>query len=109
MEAIKKVLSWVLIFIVINGILWGAQELYYYKDNKKLDVIEQEIDELDAKIKNIESKANIRGVTDSEYSDYSRIVDERNQLADEFNELAKKDSTRFYLIPIPLGKNRATK
>lgn len=104
METIKSLVSLVLMFVVINGVLWGAQEAWHYNDNKKLDGIEKQIADLDAQTSKIESGAKMYGITDSSYSKYSNMVDQRNKLTDEYNKLNKETGSRFYLIPIPLGK-----
>lgn len=109
METIKSLASLALIFVFINGLLWGGQELYHYSDNKKLDTIEKQISDLDSQTSKIESDAKIHGITDSSYSKYSSMVDQRNKLADEYNKLNKETGSRFYLIPIPLGRSKAIK
>lgn len=109
METIKSLASLALIFVIINGLLWGGQELYHYNDNKKLDSLEKQIDDLDSQTSKIESNAKMYGITDSNYSKYSSLVDQRNKLTDEYNKLNKETGSRFYLIPIPFGRSKAIK
>lgn len=93
---------YILLFLVLNGILWGVQELWHSKDNQKLSEIENRIEYLDATNNSFVKNMNLYGSSQLEYSQYSSRIDERNKLADEYNSLSKSSGSRWYLIPIPM-------
>ncbi len=88
----------ILLFIGLNVILWGAQELYYWGDSQKMGELDTQITSMDSQIKSIESFPNT-----TTQSQYESLINKRNKAADEYNALVKSSGTRWYLIPIPLG------
>jgi len=102
----KQILTYIAVFLIVNGLLWGAQEIYHYSDNQKLDAMETQIKSLDSKISSFEMSMNASGATKYAYDNYSKNIDERNSLVDEYSKLSKDTGSRWYLIPIPLGHSK---
>lgn len=105
----KQVLTYIAVFLLINGLLWGVQEAYHYKDDQQLDVIETQIEKLDSEISHFETDMNLNGTTQYAYSNYSKNIDKRNGLVAEYNKLSKESGSRWYLIPLPTGRSKSIK
>lgn len=90
----------ILIFIILNAVLWGAQELYYRDDTQKMNVLDAEISTMESQIKYMESYPYT-----TTQSQYESLLNKRNKEADEYNALAKSSGSRWYLIPIPTGSH----
>lgn len=91
----------VVIYGVVNGVLWLGQEAYHHEDNAKLEQMNSEMSKLDTKITVFERSASSYGATDQEIARYKADIDRYNALVDEYNKLAKDSGTRWYVIPIP--------
>lgn len=98
----------VIIYAVVNGVLWFGQEAYHHEDNVKLEQMESRINELKTKIENYESTAERYGMTDATYTNYESAITEHNKLIEEYNSLAEDSGTRWYVIPVPTGHSGAT-
>ena len=66
-NSLNKILSFAIIFIIINLVLWGAQELYHHEGTQQIKQIEawldnesRSIDALEAKIHSTEMELNRR-------------------------------------------------
>ncbi|MDY0015966.1 MAG: hypothetical protein RBS13_07115 [Bacteroidales bacterium] len=105
----KQILTYIGVFIIINVVLWGGQELYHYNDNKELEQIESEIASLDIEIKSFESVMDRYGASQKDYNTYTKNIDERNNLVEKYNKLAEDTGSRWYLIPIPMGRTKSIK
>lgn len=53
-DKLKGIFGLILIFGVINLVLWGGQELYYYKDTQEINKIENILDQKKSEINRIE-------------------------------------------------------
>ena len=106
---IKRIGVIIVGFVLINIILWGAQEIYHYSDNKTMENIKTEMADLDIQINTFESMSEKYEVTKREYSNYERMIEDFNKKAEEHNQLAKSSGSRWYIIPIPFGATRKSK
>jgi len=86
-------IKYILIFIVINAILWGGQELYHYNDTKKIKEIENFLTSEEISITTLESKitseeANVKAL-DSQLERYKSLgyTDDYNNGVGDFNNL----------------------
>ncbi|MFH1867081.1 MAG: hypothetical protein ABIJ81_03300 [Patescibacteria group bacterium] len=87
------IVKYILVFVIINGIIWGGQELYHRKDTqaiKRLDeylLIEKEtIEGLENKI-NAES-TNLDGLQEElNYLEANGFIDMYNNKVDQYNDL----------------------
>ena len=100
---IPGILRIILLFIGLNVVLWGAQELYYWDDTQRMKVLDVEISDMDNKIKYMENFPHT-----TTQSQYDSLLNKRNKEADEYNALAESSGSRWYLIPIPTGHHTTT-
>lgn len=99
MDLLKGLIGLVVVFAIINGILWGGQELYYYKDTQEINKIESALDL--EKIEIIKMKSDIESLSGSidikqtQLNDaktrglinqYNAGVDDINSLIDEYEK-----------------------
>lgn len=105
-SACSKIVIYVVIFLVLNVLLWGGQELWHYKDNRKLSELKTQMQQIDQMNRSFENDMNANGATQSKYDQYSARIDERNKLADEYNVLSKSSGSRWYIIPIPIPSHK---
>lgn len=105
---ILGILVLVIIYVVINGVMWLGQEAYHHEDNAQLEQMETKINKLDSQISSFESRMKLSGTTEAEYANYQKMVDDFNKTSEEYNALAQKSGTRWYLIPIPGGHTKST-
>lgn len=102
------VLSLVIIAIVyglINLVVVGVQEFWHHDAKSKMSDIKAELSLKESKINNYELHVNDGTISDTEYADYSRLIDEYNGQVKEYNDLAEKAGTTWYVVPIPGGKH----
>ncbi len=91
------------IFIAGNALLYGAQELYHYKDNQKLSVMKNEINNEGAGLDELEEQLNSmqKEISESEGQmqfweennmarEYNSHLDRHNSLINEYNEALVK-------------------
>lgn len=102
------IISLIVIYLVINGVLWLGQEAYHSEDNAQLSQMETRMKTLDSQITLFENRMNRTGVTEAEYAGYQKMVDDYNKTTEEYNALAEKSGTRWYLIPVPGGHTKST-
>jgi hypothetical protein len=95
---IPGIIRLIVVFILLNVALWGAQELYYWDDSQRMKVLDAEITDMDNKIQYME---NFPYTTTQ--SQYESLLSKRNKEADEYNALVQSSGSRWYLIPIPTG------
>lgn len=69
----KSIISVVLIYGILNLILWGGQELYYYEDTREINQIEKWLEEEKQKIFLLEQKIDSQSI---------EIEQEENKLTD---------------------------
>lgn len=93
MDLPKKIIGLVVVFGIINLVLWGAQELYYRGDTKKVNEIEVylegerlSIDALEAKINSEEAEIEQRENKLNRLKSLG-YIDEYNAGVDNFNYL----------------------
>jgi len=98
---LMSIIVLIVIYGVVNGVLWLGQEAFHHEDNVKLEQMKSEMSKLDTKIKVFESSASAYGATEQDISRYKADIDRYNVLVDEYNKLAKDSGTRWYVIPIP--------
>jgi len=90
---IMGIIKLVVVFGVINAILWGAQELYWHKDTKKINEIEVYLENEKQTIGTLEAKINLTeaeiGRKESQLNSYKSLgyIDEYNTGVDDFNYL----------------------
>jgi len=89
----NPIVKYVIIFIVLNAILWGGQELYYYKDTKKINEIDSFLTSEKTSITALEDKIsleedNIKSL-DSRLESYQSLgyIDDYNNGVGSFNNL----------------------
>lgn len=93
----------VVIYGVVNGVMWFGQEVYYHEDTVKLEQTEEKINELKVKLESFENRMQLNGATEIEYKNYEKMIGEHNKLIEEYNSLAKESGTRWYVVPVPSG------
>ncbi len=100
------ILSLVGVFVVLNGVLYFGQELYYWNDVKKCETMELRINEFKNEASEIEKmmKNGEIYLQADKIKRYDFIIAEHNELVREYNELAKSAYSRWWLLPIPLPK-----
>lgn len=93
MVSFKQLIRLVLIFGVINFVLWGAQELYHKEDTQRIKIIEaqleadqRDIDSLEAKIALEEAEIERKQKQLDRYK-YLGSIDEYNNGVNDFNYL----------------------
>lgn len=92
-ELIKKFVGLAIIFGVINLVLWGAQELYYRNDTKKINEIEVYLENEKQTINALETKINFAeieiGRKESQLNNYKSLgyTNKYNAGVDDFNYL----------------------
>lgn len=112
-RAKSTVLGWVyviVVFIALNGILYGIQEIAAADDKRAVRELEVTMTNWEREINAIESRARaFGGVTPEEAKRYEWLVQQFNANVPTYNELAKKAYSRWWLLPIPLprGAGRA--
>ncbi|TQR32380.1 hypothetical protein DMB92_04585 [Campylobacter sp. MIT 99-7217] len=100
----KNLLATLFGFVILNFIIYAAQELYHYNDVKKCEAMENEMEILKEQIEKYELLADkYKKIDEISYNQYSRLIDEYNELAKDYNELAKSAYSRWWLLPIPIG------
>ena len=107
-EKIPGILRLIIIYALLNGLIYGGQELYYLGDTQKMNRLESEMTVIDKDITRLESYESDGGLYEPYYSQYNSNVDEYNKKTNEYNELSKKSGSRWWLIPIPIGRGSKT-
>lgn len=102
-DKIPGIIRLIVVFVVLNMVLWGSQELYYWDDSQRMKVLDAEIADMDSKIQYME---NFPYTTTQ--SQYENLLNKRNKEADEYNALVQSSGSRWYLIPIPTGHHTTT-
>jgi len=105
-ESIPGLLRLIIIYALLNGALYAGQEIYYFNDTQRMNQLESEMSTIDKKITFLESYATDGGLPEPQYSQYKNNIDEYNRKADEYNRLTKKSGSRWWLIPIPIGRGK---
>jgi len=124
---IIAILSFIIMFAILNGVIYGAQEIYYWNDVKKCESIKNKLHKIKKRTKILElekeikqgildnytsyqNKINIYNSNSNTYKQYQKEYDnsvtEYNQMVTKYNTLSKTAYSRWWLIPIPLpGKH----
>ena len=82
---IMYILSLIIMFTVLNGIIYGAQEIYYWNDVKKCESMKVKLKNLKKEINKIEDFINFRKTK----------LDRINQLEKEIKQGLSKDYTKY--------------
>ncbi|PRM90464.1 hypothetical protein CJ671_02420 [Aliarcobacter cryaerophilus] len=98
----KGIFSLLILYIFINVILWGGQELYYKNDMEKCENIKMELSSLKKELDNLENKlffmdeqkerldgarTSLKVLVDRDYKDYNKLVDEHNKNVPKYNNM----------------------
>ena len=114
----------VLGFLILNGLLWGAQEIWYWGDNSNInnieknleiesnsiDTMEKQMNEFVLNLEALKASGNINLYNQNVKKwnqmiiEYETKVTNYNKKINELNSLYEKTSSRWYLIPIPIGR-----
>lgn len=90
-------------FVILNGLLYGVQEIYHYSDVKKCDKMHQEIESIKERVEILERIGEMQGgLNGSDYYEYSYLIEKHNTLVAEYNDLASSAYSRFWLLPFPI-------
>jgi len=106
-DKIPGFIKLVLIYALLNLVLYVGQELYHLPSTNKMNQLNSEMEVLDSDINRIESRANSGGLSEPYYSQYKTKIDDYNKKADEYNKLAKDSGSRWWLLPIPMPGGKA--
>lgn len=99
---IGGLLGLALIFAILNGVLYGLQEIYHYSDVKKCENMEKELESIKEQVEYYEHIGAMQGGLDKrDYYEYSHLIEKHNALVAEYNELASSAYSRFWLLPFP--------
>lgn len=90
-----------IVYGLINLVLVGGQNLWHAGDKKELQAIETTLKSWDGKIYMYELDIKNETISDGDYYDYTVLIDKYNVKVKEYNELAEKIGTTFYIVPIP--------
>jgi len=121
MNKTSGIIGFILVFIVGNAVLVGAQSLWHSGDQAKIDSIKQTLATNKASIDDLESRINAKKAEMDGYSanndneDYNLDVDPYNAMVDEYktdiddyntlvkqgNDLANKIGGTWYIVPFP--------
>ena len=114
MTRLAGCLGTLVVFALLNGILWAGQELYHRGDVQRVEAIEVNLNQLDRQIQQDEEwlAANLAyyerngpaSVYNIRVDGLNDQVNRYNLMVDEYNTLARKAYRRLYLIPIPGGR-----
>lgn len=104
-----KSLFYALIGLLLIGILYGlfnlifigGQSLWHMGDKHKLEALKQKMDNELVTIHSYESSNSKGTLTQSQYKEYTAAVDLYNSQVTEYNDLAKKVGTTYYVVPVP--------
>ena len=88
-----------LLYGLINVLFVGGQKIWHSGDNKKLTKIEEQLKDEEKRIKQYELEITIGSITDYEYEKYKEVIDDYNANVKEYNKLAEKVGTTYYVIP----------
>ncbi|PAF49322.1 hypothetical protein BKH43_06995 [Helicobacter sp. 13S00401-1] len=97
-----SIASIVFLFAILNGILYGAQEIYFWGDVKKAKNMASQLEGIKSEIDSLEKQGNSYGLSNSQYNHYSSLIDTYNAGVGEYNAVARNAYRRFWLLPIPL-------
>lgn len=103
-EKIPGLLRLVVVYALLNGIIYAGQELYYYPSTHKMKQLDSEMSNIQKDITRLELYATDGGLGEPWYSQYKNSIDEYNKKTGEYNELSKKSGNRWWLIPIPIPR-----
>lgn len=102
---VGSIISLVIGFAFLNGLLWAGQEIYHYNDVKRCESLKSSLVVLENKInyqKNqIESNRSNYQKRNLDIETYHGMIDNYNAMVNEYNTLSKSAYNRWYLIPIP--------
>ncbi len=105
---IPGIVRLLIVYVVLNVVLYLGQELYWMKDTQAMNKLDQELVQLETDLKSLESKATSGGLMEPYYSEYEGKVSSYNNKSQEYNTISKRSGSRWYLIPLPnLGGNKS--
>lgn len=96
MDKVKGVIGIILIYAVLNLILWGCQELYWMKDTQEIKRIESSLESEKSQISLLEAKisdqSNSIDIKQKELArlESSNLIDDFNAGVDEYNSLLQE-------------------
>ncbi len=98
----NPIIRYILIFVVINVLLWGGQEIYHYSDTQKIKEIDSFLQTEKSLIINLEAKisseeSEIENLK-SELELYKTLgyIDSYNSEVDNFNNLLEQYKSDLY-------------
>jgi len=94
------------VYVLLNAVLWGGQEMMAVEKKREAVQLEQRLDALDVQINRMESRGRGVGLTESEEAQYRGLIDSYNRIVPEYNEVAKAAYSRWWLLPIPVPGGR---
>jgi hypothetical protein len=110
-----------IVFLVLNGILWGCQEVTsgnskaeFMEKKEKLDALNSEVENCQARLDSYKSMAVGNALDSENYASYKSdlarcndLVVQYNQLVPAVNELNRRANNKIYLLPIPIPRRAA--
>ncbi|MEK5358080.1 hypothetical protein [Paenibacillus sp. FSL L8-0709] len=91
----------IIVYVVINLVLVGGQNLWHSGENNRLDELETIMSSQEKIIQSYENQVDNGTISDDEYNEYTKKVDEYNKNVNEYNEVAEKAGTTWYILPVP--------
>ncbi len=107
-ERTPALLKIVVLYAVLNGMIYGAQELYYYNDTQRMNQLETDMSGIQSEISSLESRATDGGLAEPYYSRYKNNIEKYNSKVGEYNALSERSGSRWWLIPIPIGRGKTS-
>ena len=101
--------GWVVLligFALLNGLLWGGQEILSMNEKREAAGLEARLDSLDREINATEARGRSVGLTASQQVAYEHMIDSYNALVPQYNEAADAAYSRWWLLPIPIPRSR---
>ncbi|ETT55823.1 hypothetical protein BSK66_22215 [Paenibacillus odorifer] len=97
-------LALLLLFIIVNVVVVGGQELWHVKQKHELKTLQLEMVNTKEIIDSYEVKVKDGSISDSDYTIYSKQIDLYNENVKESNNLERKIGSTWYIIPFPHDK-----
>ncbi len=101
MNNIKKLVGLILMFGMINLILWGGQELYYYNDTREINRIKisienekNEIAYLESRISSLSNEIDFKELELDRYKN-ANMIDKYNKEVSSYNLLLNKYNNKI--------------
>lgn len=98
------ILGIILIYGVINLVLVGGQNLWHSGEKNRLNELQEIMSNQEKIIHEYKLDVENGTISDDEYNDYTKKVDEYNENVNEYNKVAEKSGTTWYILPVPGAK-----